>query len=429
MKNTVISLNDVSKAYPGRQEPSERFWSLFGRELVVRDPFWALRGVTLQVEKGMSIGVVGRNGAGKSTLMQIIAGTVEPTSGSVRVEGRVSPLLELGAGFNPDFTGWENAELSGAILGISPRELRQKLDSIAAFADIGSFIHKPVKTYSSGMYARLAFSVAVHVEPDILLVDEILSVGDMGFQHRCLARLREMRERGLTLLFVSHSPDAIKSVCSHAVFFQEGHVAHFGTADDTVHRYLAYVQEETNREQLLLEEDWGKANGGRSPIDASLRHGSGHVQVKAVEIYRASGQAARAFALGEKITIEIEIESRIDVADLSLSFVVRDGTGTDIFGTTTFDERVRLRRMRAGETQKVQFEFGNSLRAGNYGIGIAVNRVTRRDYTDNIVFDQVDGVASFMVFEDENRPVHYKVYQETKIRVLDPFPVQRVEVA
>src|SRR5262249_52092389 len=154
----------------------------------------------------------------KSTLMQMIAGTVEPTEGTVTVNGRVSPLLELGAGFNIDFTGWENAELAGAILGLSSAELRAKLEAIAAFADIGPFMDRPVKTYSSGMFARLAFSVAIHVEPEILLVDEILSVGDLGFQHRCLSRLREMRERGLTLVFVSHNPDAIKSVCGQALF-------------------------------------------------------------------------------------------------------------------------------------------------------------------------------------------------------------------
>jgi len=421
MKNVAISLDNVSKAYPSWPKPSERFWSLFGRNRPIRDPLWALKGVTLEITKGMSLGVVGRNGAGKSTLMQLIAGTVAPTSGSVYVDGRVSPLLELGAGFNPEFTGWENAELSGAILGLSPQELNRKLNSIAAFADIGSSIGKPVKTYSSGMFARLAFAVAVHVEPDILLVDEILSVGDLGFQQRCLTRLREMRERGLTLLFVSHSPDAIKSVCTHAIFLQQGRVAHFGTADDTVHRYLAFMQEETSREQLVLESGWGKTME-RNSILSTLRHGTGHVQIKRVEIYRASGEATRAFVLGETIILELEIESAIDVVDLSVSFVVRDGTGVDIFGTTTFDERVHLPRMRTGETQKVQFEFSNTLRPGNYGVGIAVNRVTRRDYTDNIVLDQADGASGFVVLQNEDRPVHYKVHQETKVRVFEPVP-------
>jgi lipopolysaccharide transport system ATP-binding protein len=419
MRNVAISLKDVSKAYPSWKEPSERFWSLFGRKRAIRDPFWALKDVTLEIEKGMSIGVVGRNGAGKSTLMQLIAGTVEPTSGSVNVNGRVSPLLELGAGFNPEFTGWENAELSGAILGLSPLELKRKLDSIAAFADIGSFIEKPVKTYSSGMFARLAFSVAVHVEPDILLVDEILSVGDMGFQHRCLARLREMRQRGLTLIFVSHGQDAIKSVCSHAAFLHQGRIVHFGSADDTIDRYLAFIREEANKERLLEEAHWGPATPANPKHGGTLRYGTGHVQIERVEIRDETGAPRRAFALSQMIVIEVGLRSSVDVEHLSASFVVRDATGVDILGTTTFDEGKRLPAMSASGRQKVQFRFKNCLRPGSYGVSVAITRVSRRDYTDNIIFDQAEGIASFMVIEDAERPVHYKVHQDIEVSTED----------
>lgn len=417
MTKKAIVLRKVSKAYPDWKAPSERFWALFGRPNSISQTFTALDNITLEIEKGMSMGIVGRNGAGKSTLMQLIAGTVEPTSGEVEVNGRVSPLLELGAGFSPDFTGWENVQLAGSMLGLSPAELKGKIDSIARFADIGSSMDKPVRTYSSGMYARLAFSVAVHVEPEILLVDEILSVGDLGFQHRCISRLREMRQRGLTLLFVSHSPDAIKSVCSHAVFLEKGQIAYFGKADDTVHRYLSFVQEEANSEQLRIEAHWGRTNGSRSGLPCSLRHGTGHVQINAVEIRSVSGEPKRAFGLGEQIVVELELLSSIDVQDVSVSFVVRDSTGIDILGTTTFDEHVSLPGLRPNGTQKVQFRFRNCLRPGSYGVSFAVNRVARRDYTDNIVFDQADGVISFTVIEESDRPVHYKIHQEIKVQV------------
>lgn len=422
MSSSAIIMHGVGKSYPKFSAPGERFWSLFGRGQAVDDQFWALRDVSLEIKKGGSIGILGRNGAGKSTLMQLIAGTVQPTSGTVEVNGRVSPLLELGAGFNPEFTGWENAELSGAILGLSPTELNRKMASIAEFADIGPFMDRPVKTYSSGMFARLAFSVAVHVDPEILLVDEILSVGDMGFQQRCLVRLREMRERGLTLVFVSHGPDAIKSVCAEALFLHQGGIVHFGSADDTVNRYLAYIREEANKEQLLEEGLWGQPPSTRAELASGLRYGSGHVQVSGVEIRDETSAPRRAFALGQTIVVDVKLFSGIDVENLSISFIVRDATGIDILGTTTFDEKVNLPGMLANGEQKVQFRFRNCLRPGSYGVSVSVTRVSRRDYTDNVVLDQVEGVASFMVAEDAERPVHYKVHQDVEVCVEKACP-------
>ncbi|HMF14533.1 MAG TPA: ABC transporter ATP-binding protein [Gemmataceae bacterium] len=413
MGAAIVSMHNAGKAYASWASPRERFWSLFTGS-APREPFWALRNISLRIERGTALGIVGVNGAGKSTLMQMIAGTVEPTEGSVTVNGRVSPLLELGAGFNFDFTGWENAELAGAILGLSSVELRAKLDAIAEFADIGPFMDRPVKMYSSGMFARLAFSVAIHVEPEILLIDEILAVGDLGFQQRCLLRLREMRERGLTLVFVSHSPDAIKSVCGQALFLHRGRAMYFGTADQAVDRYLALVREEANKRHLLLETSW---NGPRTKADGegSLRYGTGHVQIQRIDMRNGTGERRREFGLGEAIVIDMAIHSSIDVKNLSASFLIRDATGVDILGTTTFDERVELPPLREGASKRVRFSFVNCLRPGTYGVSVAVSRVSQRDYTDNILFDQIDGVASFVVTADPIRPVHYKIHQPVTI--------------
>jgi lipopolysaccharide transport system ATP-binding protein len=344
------------------------------------------------------------------------------------VNGRIAPLLELGAGFNPDFTGWENINVAGALVGIPSREMKRRALAIADFADIGDFIDRPIKTYSSGMFARLAFAVAVHVDPDILLVDEILSVGDMGFQQRCLSRLREMRERNVTLLFVSHGPDAVKSVCDQAIFLHQGKLLFAGTADETVDRYLAFIREEANKEQLEIEKTWAKPQAVRSSIPAALRYGTGHAQFKRVDILDDSGAPCRAFAFGASVVIELEIEGFMTINDLSVSFLVRDGTGVDLFGTTTFDEKIALPGVSPGVTMTVRFAFRNVLRPGNYGISVAVNRVSRRDYTDNILLDQLDGALAFMVTEDANRPVHYKVYQPIDITFDSSGSPQRQDI-
>ena len=219
----IVSVHDLGKCHRIYDRPQDRLKQalLRGRRKYYRE-FWALRGISFDVHRGESLGIVGRNGSGKSTLLQLIAGTMAPTEGEVEVHGRVAAMLELGTGFNPEFTGRENVFLQGAMLGIGRREMEARFDTIAAFADIGAFIDQPVKTYSSGMTARLAFAVAFAVEPDVLIVDELLAVGDLAFQARCLSRLRQLRDRGLTMLFVSHSPDAIRSICGKGLFLIDG---------------------------------------------------------------------------------------------------------------------------------------------------------------------------------------------------------------
>lgn len=219
----VISVRGLGKCYHIYDAPADRLkQALFRWKKQYYREFWALRGVSFEVFPGESIGILGRNGGGKSTLLQLIAGTLTPTEGEVVVRGRVAAMLELGSGFNPEFTGRENVFLKGAILGVPRREMEDRFDSIAAFADIGEFLERPLKTYSSGMAARLAFAVAFSVEPDAMIVDEILAVGDIGFQQHCLARLRQLRDGGMTLLFVSHSPDSVRSVCQKGALPGQG---------------------------------------------------------------------------------------------------------------------------------------------------------------------------------------------------------------
>ena len=414
----VIRVRDLGKLYPIYATPKDRLKQAFwrGRRRFFT-PFWALRNVSFEVARGESVGIVGRNGSGKTTLLQIIAGTLAPSEGEVRVRGRVAALLQLGSGFNPQFTGRENVFLNGSILGIPRAEMERKLGEIVEFAEIGEHIDQPVKTYSSGMYARLAFSVAISVEPDVLIVDEILSVGDVGFQQKCVARLRRLRDAGLTLLFVSHSPDAVRSTCQKALFLADGAPRAFGPAEQVVNAYLKYVRTQTNAEALGRESKLGKAVPFRSDVPGKLRYGTGHVQLEEVELLDARGEPCRTFGFGEAVTIEARLRSEVDVEDLSVSFLVRDATGVDLLGTTSFDEGVKVPALGVGDRATVRFTFTNVLRKGSFGVSLAVHRVSRSDYSDNVLFDKVDGCAAFAVAANPARPIHYKFHVPVKVEV------------
>lgn len=239
----AIAVAGVSKAYHIYEKPQDRLKQMLWRgRRKFHDEFWALRDVSFEVRKGETVGIVGRNGSGKSTLLQIICGTVTPTEGTVHKSGRLSALLELGSGFNPEFTGRENVYLNGSILGLSRAEVDERFDRIAGFADIGQFIDSPVKHYSSGMFARLAFSVAIHVDPEILIVDEILAVGDAAFQRRCLSKFYDIRESGCTILFVSHDQYQVKSVCQRAVYLDQGRQKMFGPAGRVIDAYMVDME-------------------------------------------------------------------------------------------------------------------------------------------------------------------------------------------
>ena len=235
----AIAVRDVSKVYHIYERPLDRLKQmLWPSHRKFHDEFWALHNIDFEVKKGETVGIVGRNGSGKSTLLQIICGTITPSTGVVERVGRLSALLELGSGFNPEFSGRENVFLNGEIIGMSRQEMESRFDEIAAFADIGQFIDSPVKHYSSGMFARLAFSVAIHVDPEILIVDEILAVGDFAFQRKCLNKFYEIREKGCSILFVSHDQYQVKSICQRAVYLDQGRQKLFGIAGNVIDEYM-----------------------------------------------------------------------------------------------------------------------------------------------------------------------------------------------
>jgi lipopolysaccharide transport system ATP-binding protein len=420
MLQPVIRLDKVSKSFKRYKANRERVRDLLLRRSGAAHEFWALKDVDLEVGEGHTIGILGRNGSGKSTLLQIVVGTLRPTSGSVQVNGRVSALLELGTGFNPEFTGRQNVFYNGRILGVTQSEMEARFDDIAAFADIGDFLDYPVKTYSSGMYMRLAFSVAISVNPKILIVDEALSVGDARFQQRCMSKIKRLREDGVSILFVSHDSDAVRRLCDHAIVLEHGKVVNHGSAVNMSNWYLSLMsvnfdlerqkmieeaaleqEEETEEADLqvlspLEELDLEQAETvPNTVLDHKefenefkyYRHGDGAARINKILIRNAKGEITGNVFMGETVSVEFYVDFNSDQESHVLGFYLRDRLGTDIIGLNTFQERVRVPSVRVGERVAYRFTFRIDVRPGVYGIspGLAYNQIEMRylDWIDN----------------------------------------------
>ncbi len=309
----MISVQGISKLYRIYDSPSGRLKEILlrGKRKYHRD-FWALRDITFEVQAGETVGIIGRNGAGKTTLLQIIAGVLQPTEGAVTVEGRVTALLELGSGFNHEYTGRENILLSGQILGFSEAEMRERLDVIVRFAELQEFVDQPVKTYSTGMIMRLAFAAAIHVDPDVLIVDEALSVGDVYFQRKSLDRIEYFRQAGKTVLFVSHDPRLIQRFCTRAVWLESGKTAMIGEAKEVVTAYEAFCQRLENERLSVVSQEMEQDLREAAPLARDLklvgsRWGNGHIQFAGIELIDADGEAKWVFKTGEPISIHLRI--------------------------------------------------------------------------------------------------------------------------
>jgi homopolymeric O-antigen transport system ATP-binding protein len=290
---TAVRAVEVSKHYDVYRRPADRLVEvLTGRPRHVVFP--ALEGVTFEVEKGETIGVIGQNGAGKSTLLKLLCGVTRPSSGLLEANGTIASILELGAGFHPEFTGRDNAALNAAILGLSHAEARERLPAILEFSELGSFVDRPVKTYSSGMYMRLAFSVAVNVDPDILVIDEALAVGDGHFQKKCIDKIREFHEQGKTILFCSHALYYISSICKRALWLDQGRLMRYGPSLDVVHEY----------ETFLLERD-----RDHPAVDPAVPESRTPVRIRGIEVFDRNGRPRDRFSRGEEVHVRMRIEA------------------------------------------------------------------------------------------------------------------------
>lgn len=355
--------------------------------------FWALKDVSFEIKKGETVGIIGRNGSGKSTLLQMICGTLNPTSGSIQTNGRIAALLELGSGFNPEFSGRENVYLNASVLGLSKEEIDARFDDIAAFADIGQFIEQPVKTYSSGMYVRLAFAVIAHVDADILVVDEALSVGDAVFTQKCMRFIRKFQEHG-SLLFVSHDTASVQNLCKSGIWLKNGRVEQTGTAKNISEAYLQYTLQEIYGAESKLTSiapaaignetvpdtkippaiDYGTVASIRDNIDAAKGWKTGHADIVSVSLTRLSPGQEVAFEGGERVRMTVRAKAHEPMQNPILGFLVRDRLGQDLFGENTlpFTNHVPT-PAGAGMTFEGVFEFRlPMLPNGQYAVMVSV---------------------------------------------------------
>ena len=401
---SVLEVENLGKAYAQTPVPGALFRSLlFNRPLPTQEAFWAVRNVSFSLGKGESVGIIGRNGSGKSTLLQLICGIMPPSEGEVSRHGRIASLLELGAGFDPDFTGRENVFLNAALMGLSRQDTEERFDEIAAFAEIGRFLDEPVKTYSSGMFVRLAFSVASHVEPDILIVDEALAVGDARFSAKCIKRIRGMRESGCTLLFVSHDVGIVRTLCDRAIWLDTGKVVAMGDVFSVTSSYMEHLFDD---EDAQVSQELGKEIGPPSEEvenrHAPINHWGSHVGIiKRWRFLVAGKLAARVTEYGETIRLEVDlsIPQGFDPANLAVSISVKDLRGTDLFVISTADENRGIFSGRQGPIT-VSFEFVNRLTEGKY---LAVIAVEDRSIEAIQYFEYIEGAHYFSVTSEVRR--------------------------
>ncbi|MDD1140277.1 ABC transporter ATP-binding protein [Pseudomonas sp. TNT2022 ID233] len=360
----VTGLGKAYKQYPTR-------WSRLAEWLIPFSPMrhrqhWVLQDVNFEIAPGEAVGIVGVNGAGKSTLLKMITGTTQPTCGQIQLEGRVAALLELGMGFHPDFTGRQNAVMAGQLLGMQVEDIEALMPDIERFAEIGEAIDHPVRTYSSGMQMRLAFSVATARRPDILIVDEALSVGDAYFQHKSFDRIRSFRKAGTTLLIVSHDRSAIQSICDSAILLEGGHMVMHDKPEAVMDYYNALLAEREG--QVVRQETLA---GGQ----VQTVSGTGEAGILSVRLLDERERSIDAAEVGQPVTLEVEVEIRQDIERLVLGFMIKDRLGQAMYGINTHRQNQALEDLRAGERITYRFAFVMGLGKGNYSVALSLSRL------------------------------------------------------
>jgi len=375
--DAAIRVEGIAKRYRIFARPFDRLLhQVFGLRESRCEPFDALHELSFTVRKGETLGLIGRNGAGKSTLLQIICGTLTPSAGRVSVQGRVAALLELGAGFNPEFTGRENVYMNGAIYGLDRAELDRALPSILDFAEIGDFIDRPVKTYSSGMFVRLAFAVIAHVRADILIIDEALAVGDVYFTQKCMRFLKRFKENG-TLVFVSHDVNSVINLCERAIWLERGRIARQGPAKEVCEGYLGsfYTADES------AESGAGKQ---AAPQRSGEEFGTGQARIEEVRLLDETGRPLTLLLAPQRVRLRIRCRAHADIADPIVGFFVKDRLGQYLCGDNSLQRLPRFTRIAAGESVEVSFGFHlPQLASGDYSIGVAIAAGTQERHVQH----------------------------------------------
>lgn len=426
MDEISISLNNISKCYKRYPYPVDRLKEILLPGKSRAEEFWALQNINLDVYRGETLGIVGQNGSGKSTLLQIIAGTLTPTTGTIKVDGRISALLELGSGFNPEFTGRQNVFFNGQVLGLSREEVLNKFDSIAAFAEIGSFIDRPVKTYSSGMVVRLAFAVVANIEPSILIVDEALAVGDAKFQARCMKRIRQLKEQGVTVLFVSHDTSSVKMLCNRAVLINHGLILDIDSPKEVINHYIALLSSDKKEIESLndiykndsLKQTEVELNSqNNSIIEKSNRHGNKLAIIKDFKITDIEEREVEKIVTTEQVSIIVIVEARAKLFDLVVGISIRNLMGLIVYGTNTFLNNCKLPEIEAKQQLSVKFDIPCSLNKGVYTVTLGVHSEEglSYDWVDELIVFEVTNSTRCDGIVDLRASIDVKVEQVDKI--------------
>ena len=440
-EDIAISVNDVSKMYKLYDNPMDRLKESLGlsRKKKYKEHY-ALNHVSFQVHKGETVGIIGTNGSGKSTILKIITGVLSPTGGEVSVNGRISALLELGAGFNGEYSGLENVYLNGSMIGFSREEIDAKLQSILDFADIGQFIHQPVKTYSSGMFVRLAFAVAINIDPEILIVDEALSVGDVFFQAKCYRKFEEFKEMGKTILFVSHDLSSIGKYCDRVVLLNKGEKLAEGGAKEMVNLYRrvlvnqyddADLEEgaenaEAGQDGQLTDGTAGEnvskkehAGGGRAMKDSLnlnpkvLEYGSKLGEIVDFAIRDDTGMITNVIEKGKEFSVQMKVRFQADVNDPIFAFTLKDLKGTEITGTNTMYEHTPVKPQKAGDVREITFKQIMPLEAGEYMLCLGCTGYKDGDFT---VFHRLYDVCNLTVITDKKAVGYFDMFSKVSVK-------------
>lgn len=434
----AIKVNNVSKHYQIYDSPRDRLKQFIfpkiarARRKVSRQyfrEFRALQDISFEIRKGETVGIIGRNGSGKSTLLQIICGTLSPTEGSVATYGRIAALLELGSGFNPEFTGRENVYMNGSVLGLSNEEIDNRFDDISAFADIGQFIDQPVKTYSSGMFVRLAFAVNIMSEPDIMIVDEALAVGDMNFQAKCITSLTRIQERGATVLFVSHDIGTLKSLCSRGIYLEHGKVEAIGAAGEIADLYVRKMREEMNEgsakpavnvvsksddplapplDSLKSATTTFKTSAEFTKRVEQLRYGSGGVKFTFAELLDAELRPIQYAEFDQTIYVKLYLEAEIG-ALISTNYYILDEKRNVIVGSGLRQAGHEAIQVGTGDRYVVTFQTRLPLHEGNYSVQLEITQPIIADNTAEFL-DVIDNAIVFRVGRRPNGRIWSRVF-------------------
>ncbi len=422
-KNFAIKVDGLGKCFHTYPTPKDRLKQFIlppVKKILGRDnspyysEFWALKDLSFEIEKGESFGIVGRNGSGKSTLLQIITGTLFPTEGNLAVNGRIAALLELGSGFNPEFTGRENVYLNGMLVGLSKREIDERFDDIAAFADIGVHLEQPVKTYSSGMLVRLAFAVQVQLTPDILIVDEALAVGDALFQKRCYQRMEQLTNDGVTLLFVSHDQETVRTLTKKSILLNSGKIVDYGSSSDVLisYRKLLHKQEQEYYQKTIV--NLTSAANNKFENDKKS-FGNGLAEILKVSIFNKDGESASVFTLGDVIRIQVDCKSNTELQNLNIGLRIRNKQGIKVTSWGTLNQDINAmnenmsqhifwnQKVSHGQEFSVWFDFECILGANVYEIQATITHEERPDYTRQTQLHWLDEAAFFQVITHETK--------------------------